>query len=476
MEIVGRKEEISELEHLYSNGRPEFIVLYGRRRVGKTYLVNELFKDRFTFTHTALSPAEIKGKELMKMQLKHFTHSLIRYGANVKEEPSNWLDAFFLLENLLEKKANGNRMLIFIDELPWLDTPRSGFITAFEAFWNGWGAKREDLMLVVCGSAVSWISDNLLGSKGGLYNRTTADIKLKPFSLAECEDFFHSRQIMLDRYDILQSYMIFGGVPYYLNLFNNSLSLAQNVDRLIFTKKGKLANEFERLFASMFVNSDEAVKVIKALSEKRIGYTREELLKKTGIADGGAFTKLLRSLEESDFIRKFRYFGEAAKHSRFRLTDNFCLFHLNFLYKKDTDDPDFWLHNQNSPSINSWRGFSFETVSFDHIRQIKYALGISGVHTETYAWKGKESQIDMVIDRDDRLINLCECKYSSREFTIDKEYDSKLRERQDAFSAETGVRKSTILTFVTPFGLKRNEYSSRIPSVITSEELFAKLK
>lgn len=472
MEIIGRKEEISELEELYSNGRSEFVVLYGRRRVGKTYLVNELFKNRFTFAHTALSPVEIKGKELLKMQLRHFTHSLIRYGADIKEDPTNWLDAFFLLENLLEEKADGNRMLIFIDELPWLDTPRSGFITAFEAFWNGWASKREDLMLVVCGSAVSWISDNLLGSKGGLYNRTTSTIKLQPFSLAECEDFFRSRNVVLDRYDILQSYMIFGGVPYYINLFSNSCSLAQNVDRLIFNRKGKLSDEFERLFSSMFVNYEEAIKVIKVLSEKRIGYTREELLNKTGIRDGGGFTKLLKSLEESDFIKKFRFYGESARKSRFRLTDNFCLFYLNFLYKKNTDDPNFWLHNQHSPSINSWRGFSFENISFDHVRQIKSALGIAGVHTETYSWKGKESQIDMVIDRDDRLINLCECKYSSVEYTIDKEYDAKLRNRQIAFIEEGKVKKSTILTFITPFGLKRNEYSGRIPRVITAEDLF----
>jgi len=474
--IIGRRDEIAELEELYSNGRSEFVVLYGRRRVGKTFLVNEIFKDRFTFTHTALSPVEIKGKELMKMQLRHFCHSLIRHGAKIKEEPTNWLDAFFILERFLETKSDGRRMVIFIDELPWLDTPRSSFITAFEGFWNGWGAKRDDVMLIVCGSAVSWISDKLLGSKGGLYNRTTSEIKLKPFSLSESEEFYRSRQVMLDRYDILQSYMIFGGVPYYLNLVNRAGSLAQNVDRLIFNRKGKLTDEFDRLFSSMFTNPDEAIKVIKALSGKRIGYTREELLKITGITDGGGFTKLLKSLEESDFIKRFRYFGEKMKGARYRLVDNYCLFYLNYLYKKDTDDHEFWQHNQHSPSVNAWRGFAYENVCSSHIREIKHALGISGVHTETYSWKGKESQIDLVIDRDDRLINLCECKYTVQEFTIDKEYDSKLRSRQADFIVETGTKKSTIMTFVTPFGLRRNEYSGRIPSVITSDDLFMRIR
>lgn len=472
MEIIGRKREIAELESLYSNGRPEFIVIYGRRRIGKTYLIHELFHDRFTFTHTALSPLEVEGKEMLRMQLRHFTHSLIRNGADVKNEPTNWLDAFYLLEDFLEKKSDGQRQVVFIDELPWLDTPRSGFVSAFESFWNSWGAKRDNLMLIVCGSAVSWISDKMLGSKGGLYNRTTYEIKLQQFNLQECELFFKSRQIVLDRYDIMQSYMIFGGIPYYLGLYAKGLSLAQNVDRLIFDKKGKLADEFDRLFASIFTNPDDAVKVVKALSEKRIGFTREELLSKTGIADGGGFTKLLKSLLESDFIDRFRYFGEKEKNSRYRLTDNFCLFYLYFLYKKNTNDGEFWQHNQNSPSANSWRGFTFENVCFDHIRQIKFALGISGVHTETYSWKGNESQIDLLIDRDDRLINICECKFSSREYAIDKSYDEKLRDRQGAFIDETNTKKSTIMTFVTTYGLKQNEYSGRIQSVITSDDLF----
>lgn len=473
MDIIGRKSEISELERLYSDGRSEFVVLYGRRRVGKTFLVNELFRDRMTFSHTALSPVEIEGKELMKMQLQNFCHSMIKARADIKAVPDNWLDAFFQLEQLLESRADGRRQLIFIDELPWLDTPRSGFVTAFEAFWNGWCAKRDDVMLVVCGSAVSWISDELINGKGGLYDRVTAEIKLQPFSLQECEEFFHYRNIALDRYDIMQSYMIFGGIPYYLNLFVPGKSLAQNVDDIIFNRKGKLANEYERLFSSIFKNPADAEKTIKLLSGKRIGYTRDEILKKTGIGNGGAFSKMLLSLVESDFVSKSRYFGKPAKNTRYRLSDNFCLFHKYFTDRKGTDDNEFWQHNQNSPSITSWRGFAFENICFQHIHNIKRALGIAGVHTETYSWIGSDSQIDMLIDRDDRLINLCECKFCSNEFTIDKEYDCKLRERQAAFAEETKTRKPTIMTLVTTFGLKQNEYSGRFQNVITADDLFS---
>ena len=473
MNIIGRKSEIAELERIYNDGRPEFVVLYGRRRVGKTFLVNELFRDRTTFSHTALSPAELEGRELLKMQLQNFAHSLVRAGADVPEIPSNWLDAFFILENFLESRTDGGRQVVFIDELPWLDTPRSGFVTAFESFWNGWGAKRDNLMLIVCGSAVSWISDELINGKGGLFDRLTAEIKLQPFTLCECEDFYRSRGISMDRYDIIQSHMIFGGIPYYMNLFSPGKSLAQNVDALLFNGKGKLSTEYDRLFASIFRNPDEAEKVMALLSGKRIGYTREEILKETGISGGGGFSKLLRALEESDFIAKFRYFGEPQKCVRYRITDDFCLFYRHFIAHGGTNDAEYWQHNQNSPSVASWRGFSFENICFRHTPQIKAALGISGVRTETYSWKGTDSQIDMLIDRADRLINICECKFSSSDFVIDKEYDRKLRERQSSFVTETKTRKPTLMTLVTTFGLKRNEYSGRFQNVITADNLFA---
>ena len=473
MEIIGRQSEIAELEKLYEGKRPEFVVLYGRRRVGKTFLMNEVFKGKETFSHTALSTIELKGKNLLANQLQHFTHSLIRYGAEFESTPENWLDAFFILEQFLEKKAvKGERLLVCIDELPWLDTPRSGFVTAFESFWNGWGAKRDDFMLVVCGSAVSWVSDNLINGKGGLYDRVTAEIKLEPFTLRECEEFFFSRNVRLSRYDIIQAYMIFGGIPYYLNLFSAGKSLAQNVDALIFNEKGKLTNEYDRLFGAIFKNAEDAVKVIKLLSSKRIGYTREEISKATKIGNGGEFTKLLRALEESDFIEQFRYFTEPKKFTRYRLIDNFCLFHNYFIGRKGTDDAEFWQHQQNSPSVNSWRGFAFENVCFQHIRQIKTVLGISGVHTETYSWIGSNSQVDLLIERADRIINLCECKFSFNDFLVDKEYDSKLRERQASFIAETGTRCATLMTLITPFGLKLNEYSGRFQSIVTATDLF----
>lgn len=472
MQIIGRTAEIKELEKIYHGKGAEFIVVYGRRRVGKTFLINELFKDRITFSHTALSPIELSGKEMIKMQLQHFTYSLIKLGVDVHTEPKSWIEAFFLLEKHLELLDCNQRILLFFDELPWLDTARSGFITAFEAFWNGWGAQRDNVMLIACGSAVSWISDNLVNGKGGLYNRVTNEIKLNPFSLHECEEFFRSKNIMLDRYDILQAYMILGGIPYYLNLFSPDKSLAQNIDSLIFNEKGKLSNEYNRLFSAIFSNPEKTERIVSLLASKRIGFTRSEILEHTKEGDGGGFSKLLRALEESDFISSNVGYGEPAKKTRYRLTDNFCLFYNKFASKIKKNDPNFWQHNLNSPSITAWRGLAFENICFQHIAQIKQALGINGVHTETYSWSGEGGQIDMLIKRADRLINICECKYSSKEFVIDKEYDAKLRERQSAFIEEAQVKYPTIMTLITTFGLKLNEHHSRIQSVITADDLF----
>ena len=257
--IIGRKQEIGELNRRRNSNRAEFIAIYGRRRVGKTFLINEVFRDDMVFHHTGLSPYDRKRKVTLKDQLQNFYFSLIRYGMDGISQPKSWMEAFFLLEQFLEKQDNGSRQIVFIDELPWMDTPRSGFLTALEAFWNGWGNMRHNLCLVVCGSATSWMMDNLINNKGGLYGRLTCEMKLSPFTLRECEEFFVSRGIKLSRYNIAQAYMILGGIPYYLDYFNPSLSLAQNIDQLFFSPKAKLNEEFNRLFTSIFDHAEQCM-------------------------------------------------------------------------------------------------------------------------------------------------------------------------------------------------------------------------
>ena len=474
--IIGRKQEIKELEDLYNSGRPEFVVVYGRRRVGKTFLVRELFGDRFAFYHTGLSPVEIEPSGLKTQQLQAFHTSLVRYGDKHNVIPDNWLEAFDRLTQLLEKKKE-SRLIVFIDELPWMDTDRSGFITALEHFWNGWAAGNPRIMLVACGSSTSWINDKLVNNHGGLYGRLTAEIKLSPFTLGECEEYFKHVGLEIDRYDQLQCYMVFGGIPYYLSLLKRGQSIAQNIDRLFFAPTGALRVEFDRLFASVFTNVEDCKAIVTLLASKRKGFTRKEIAEITGLPYGGGLTKTLRTLVVSDFVSPYVNYAHTERHTYYRLSDMFSLFYFHFMDKSISSNATYWQNNVTSPSLNAWRGFSFEAVAFAHIPQIKRALGILAVHTEVSPWHSDQTidgaQIDMVIDRADHVINLCEMKYSTDNFKVDTSCDKELRHKITVFAEETKSKSSLHLTLITTYGLASSPYSSRFQNVITMDDLFS---
>ncbi len=477
--IIGREKEISELTGLYHSDRAQMIAVYGRRRVGKTFLIDEAMKGKITFRHAGLSPVDNNGnKNMLKEQLKHFHNSLKLHGMKKSKRPESWLDAFFMLEQHLESIDNGNRQVVFLDELPWMDTPRSGFITAFEGFWNTWGCHRDNLMVIVCGSANSWILDNLINSHGGLYNRTTFEIKLSPFTLRECEDYFISQGLRMSRYDIVQANMILGGIPYYMGYFSRGLSLAQNIDNLFFSRQPRLREEFDRLFASIFSNPEDVKKVVKVLGNRHYGYTRKEIIEKSGVQDGGGLTQILDALIAGDFIYKYVPYGKGRRDVHYKLMDPFCMFYLKFIQGKDTFDTDYWTNNQLSPTITSWKGFAFEELCFRHIAQIKRALGISGVVTSQSSWiaGGNENsggtQIDMLIDRKDNVMNMCEMKFYSEEFTVNKAYHFTLMNRMNSLKETLPRKVSLHSTLVTTYGLTHNEYSGDFQQVITLDALF----
>lgn len=475
--IIGRKREIKLLEDYRDSGRAEFIAMYGRRRVGKTFLINEVLGDSIAFRHTGLSPYDRTRKVSMKSQLQNFQYSLIRYGMEEAGLPKSWMEAFFMLEQLLERKDNGSRQVVFIDELPWMDTPRSAFLTALEAFWNGWGNSRHNLCLVVCGSATSWMLDNLINNKGGLYGRLTGEIKLSPFTLGECEEFFKSRNINMSRYNVTQAYMILGGIPFYLNCFNPSLSLAQNVDALFFSRKAKLGDEFERLFKSVFDNAEGCMKIIRALGRRHSGYTREQIAAITGINPNGDFTKMLKALIGSDFATKYVPLGMGKREVHYKLSDCFCWFWLHFKESYNITESDYWQHHMRESQISSWRGIAFEEVCFQHIPQIKMALQIAGVSSQESSLivrgdtEAEGMQIDMVIDRADDVVNVCEMKYSKTAFVVTKQYSDKLMKRLSAL--ETHFPHKTLhLTLISIQPLERNEHSDVLTSAVTADDLF----
>lgn len=475
--IIGRKKEIEELWQIYNKEQAQLVAVYGRRRVGKTYLVRELFKEKFAFYHTGLSPAELTHANLIESQLSAFYSSLLRYGAKLDQMPANWIEAFECLIKLLDEKPKQERLVVFIDEMPWLDTPRSGFITAFEHFWNGWGAGQDNLMLIVCGSATSWIEDNLINSYGGLYDRVNAEIQLEPFTLHESEQLLQMLGVTLSRYDIMQLYMAVGGIPMYLSYAKPGLSLAQIIDLLFFNKKAKLKEEFERLFNSIFASPENYISVIRFLSKRHSGYNRGEISKAIGISSGKGLTKILRTLEASDFIELYKPFESSKRNMCYRLTDPFCKFYLGQVEGKNRN-ANFWRDNENNATLNVWRGKAFEDACLMHIEQIKKAMNVSGVSSENSAWtmQGTDAsvgmQIDLIINRSDRVVNLCEMKFVNAFFEVKKDYEMVLRERLKFIQEKVGVRSNVQMTLVTTFGLKQGLHSGIFQKVITVDSLF----
>ncbi len=368
--LIGRKQEIKKLNELYNSGSAELVALYGRRRVGKTYLIDEVFDDKIIFRHAGLSPIEAdeseeySGKSRMKAQLKHFYRSLTEAGMKNKKIPGSWLDAFYMLEDFLkERDDKESRLLIFIDEIQWLDTPKSGFITGFEAFWNGWACHKKNIMVVVCGSSSSWILDKMINNHGGLYDRVTCEMKLSPFTLKECEEFFKSRDFIISRYDIVRAYMMVGGIPYYLKYFSREKSLAQNIESLFFVENASLKNEFDRMFNSLFVNPDAMKSIVMALNTKSCGYTRQELIEKSGQKDSGEFSKFLNALITGGFIIKYISFGKGKRDELYKLSDPFCIFYLKFVLGNEGKKIN-WTNMESTGQAVAWQGLAFENVCF----------------------------------------------------------------------------------------------------------------
>ncbi len=477
-DIIGRKKEINEFNRIYNSSKAEFVVVFGRRRVGKTFIINQLYSSKMCFYHTGLSPIEKENNT--KKQLQNFAFSLSNYGLQIHSAPKNWLEAFELLKQLVSNKPKieGERRIVFIDEMPWLDTPKSGFLTGFEHFWNGWAANQNDIMLIVCGSATSWISDNLINNHGGLYNRITREINLKPFTLKECREYYKKHHITFDIYDQIQAYMIFGGIPFYLDMLSPEKSLAQNVDTLFFKKNAKLKLEYDRLFSSIFINAEAYKKIVSVLKEKRIGFTRKEIAQKTGIPYGGGLSNMLKILEANDLIISYIPFSLTKKDTMYKLIDSYCLFY-NF-FESESKNENFFSENINTSKLNSWRGYAFEDFCYSQIESIKQALGITGVHTEINPFISKGTldtdgtQIDMVINRADRVVNLCEIKFYTEDFTLNKQYDRELRHKitvlSDTIHKRLKFSPNIQLTLITTFGLKKNEYSSRFQKVITIDD------
>jgi len=470
--FIGRKTEIDALRELQKSGKSEFVAVYGRRRVGKTFLVREALSHSFTFQVTAL------GNSNMKQQLTNFHLSLQKVYPEIENSHAKeWLIAFQQLIAYLER-VKEPRKVIFFDELPWFDTAGSGFLQALEHFWNSWASARNDVILIVCGSSASWMINKLINNKGGLHNRITKRFKIVPFTLGECEMFLKSGNIYLDRYQIIQLYMVLGGIPFYWDEIRPGESAFQCINKICFSENGLLRTEYSNLFRSLFNNFKKHEIVINALVVKSKGLTRDEIITLTGLPNAGSTTRTLLELEQSGFIRKYVSYGKKLRNSLYQLTDFYSLFYLRFIKDIQIHDKNHWLSVIDSPVYRAWSGYAFEQVCLCHLSEIKHGLGISGVETSVVSWrssiKGNGIQIDLVIDRRDQVINLCEMKFSINPFMIDKSYSEVLRNKIGAFKLETKTRKSVFLTMVTTFGIQENQYSGGlVQNDLTMDVLFS---
>lgn len=471
MHIIGRSKEIELLNEKLASEKPEFVALYGRRRIGKTYLVRNVFEYKFTFRITGVAQATLQE------QLANFNIAMQEQHPQAgHKSTNNWMEAFQQIKQVVEKSKQ-KKKIIFIDELPWFDTAHSRFIPALEHFWNSWASNRKDVLLVVCGSAASWMINKLINNKGGLHNRVTQRLKIEPFTLNECQDLLKHKKMTLEHYQLIQLYMALGGIPFYWDAIKKGMSASQHINKLCFEANGLLKDEFNNLFKSLFAKAERHEAIVTALAKKSKGLTREEISKESKIPTGGNFTDLLVELEESGFIRRYIPFGKQSRNSLYQLCDFFTLFHIKFIKGQKTFDKNHWLNMTDSPKRRAWSGYAFEQVCLAHIPQIKKALGISGIETETSSWKSTQSkdgaQIDLVIDRRDGVINLCEMKFSISQFIINTKYDVELRNKVGAFRTETQTKKSIFLTMFTTYGLRDNSYAGNVQNDFKMDILFA---
>lgn len=473
--MIGRQKELGILANTYASQKPELVAVFGRRRVGKTYLISSFFEGKIDFELTGLKDGT------KEQQLRNFAYSLkdAQNSTLLPTPPMDWLEAFHQLKTHLESLDDAEkRKVIFIDELPWIAAGKSDFLTGLSYFWNSYASK-TNIVVVICGSATAWMIQKIINDKGGLHNRVTRRIHLQPFTLAETEAYFQEKHIFFDRYQLLLLYMTIGGIPHYLDQVEGGKSAIQNIDDICFHPQGLLRTEFDNLYSSLFTNPDRYESIISALSATWKGMSRTEIIAKTKISDGGGLTMMLQELEQSGFIASYIPFGKKKKDTLFRLADCYSLFYLKFIRDIPAKETIAWQSLSQTQAWITWSGYAFENICFQHIDKIKTALGISGVHTNQYSFLTKTTeenegaQIDLLIDRQDNVISLCEVKFYNDELVLSRANADDLRRKKSVFRHVTGTKKQIFIVLITTFGLIKNKHSlGLIDNVLDMNALF----
>ncbi len=475
MQLIGREYEIEKLNNMLIVGQPEFLAVYGRRRVGKTFLVRQYLKDNIVFDFTGTKAGKTE------QQLENFYDEYIKRKKikTKKEPPSSWQEAFSWLADYLNKlPKKKQKHVVFIDEMPWADTPKSGFVSALEFFWNRHISNMDNILLIACGSATSWIKKKLINARGGLHNRVTQRIKLMPFNLHETADFIEALGAKLTPYQVVELYMIMGGIPFYLKEITKGKSATQLIDEICFSPKSLLQGEYLQLYHSLFKNAGNHIQIIEKLAAKAQGMTRKDIADKTKISEA-SLSRALEELVDCDFISFYDPLVNKKKEAIYKLTDLYSLFYLKFIKANKGNGKGTWQLLSAKSTFTAWSGYAFENICMMHISQIKKALGISGIYSTTSSWmfRGNDAlpgaQIDMIIDRADQTINLCEAKFTRENFAVTKSYAAQLRMKKSVFSQATQTKKTIFTTLLTTFPALRNQhYLGEVDSEITMDKLF----
>ena len=473
--MIGRNKEIEILGRAYQSNKPELVAVFGRRRVGKTYLVRSFFSEKVSFELTGLKDGT------KEHQLRNFAYSLkdAKKSDTLPTPPKDWLEAFYQLKEYVESLGNPDqKKVIFIDEMPWIATAKSDFLTGFSYFWNSYASK-SNIVVVICGSATAWMIQKIINNKGGLHNRVTLKIHLQPFTLAETEAYFNEKQIAFDRYQLLLLYLTMGGIPHYLDQVQSGKSAVQNIDDMCFQPQGILRTEFDNLYSSLFLNPEKYEAVIMALSSAWKGLSRTAIIAHTKIIDGSGLTHMLSELEQSGFISSYIPFGKKKKDMLYRLTDYYSLFYLKFIKDIPTKETVNWGALSQTQSWKTWSGYAFENICIQHIDHIKKALGISGVHTNQYSFLAKATeenegaQIDLLIDRQDNAISICEVKFYNDKWALSKKDADELLRKRSVFRQVTRTKKQIFMVLICTYGLDKNKYSiGLIDNVLDMNALF----
>jgi uncharacterized protein len=458
MNIIGRTPEIDILTRCLSTSKSELVAVYGRRRVGKTFLIKEVFQKSLWFSMSGLYKGDTKS------QLEKFKQQLNIYYDKPHQikKPKNWYQAFDELKLHLSAVKTKEKKVIFFDELPWLDTPKSNFLSALDDFWNNWCVEQKNIVFVICGSAASWIIKKILNSKGGLHNRVTQRIRITPFTLAETKLFLDSKYIYYSQYEITQLYMVTGGIPFYLDEVKRGLSLAENINNMCFKKDGLLTTEFDNLYKALFKNASKHEQIVQILATHTLGVNRKELIKKAKFKSGGMLTEQLNELMQSGFIVEITSRTNAAKNNIYRLTDEYSLFYIKFLQGLKNETEINWASINKTQKYISWCGYAYENICFKHVPAIKKSLGISGLTTKIFSWQNENTQIDLIIERADDCTHIVEIKFYNSKLNITKQMNENMQLKINEYRNQFGARKYIMCSIISTFGIIENAYSNSL--------------